>query len=108
MKIKTVLVMLAVFMLSGCFFSEDLTPEEQAEKVKQSDIRTAKIVGNIECIKGQYVYFNDQVLSFSQWNTTVKFIDKEGTLHIDSISNCAFKGNKGEATNRLENFLLFK
>jgi len=108
MKIKTVLLILAVFMLSGCFFSEDLTPEEQAEKVKQSDIRTASVVGNIECIKGQYVYFSDQVLSFSQWNTTVKFIDKEGTLHIDSISNCSFKGNKGEATEKLENYSLFK
>lgn len=108
MKIKTVLVMLAVFMLSGCFFSEDLTPEEQAEKVKPSDIRTANVVGSVQCIKGQYVYFDDKVLSFSTWNSNIDFIDKDGTLHTDSINNCAFTANKGTAPRIVSNRSLYQ
>lgn len=108
MKIKTVLVILAVFMLSGCFFSEDITPKEQAEKLKQSDIRTANVVGSVECVKGQYVYFNDKVLSFSTWNSSIDFIDKDGTLHTDSINNCSFTANKGTSPRNVSNRNLYQ
>lgn len=108
MKIKKVLVMLGVFMLSGCFFSEDSSPEKEAEKVKQSDIRTAKVVGSVECIKGQYVYFDDKVLSFNAWNSNIDFIDKDGTLHTDSINNCSFTANKGTAPRNVSNSNLYQ
>lgn len=103
MKIKTVLMMFAIFMLSGCFFSEDITSEERAEKVKQSDV-----VGSVQCIKGQYVYFDDKVLSFNTWESGIDFIDKDGTLHTDSINNCAFTANKGTAPRIVSNNSLYQ
>lgn len=103
MKIKTILVMFAIFMLSGCFFSEDLTQEEQ------SDIRTAEIVGHIKCSKDGETYFDYDVLSFNRWGSSgVEFINKEGTLYADSINNCAFTANKGTAPRIVSNRSLYQ
>lgn len=98
MKIKTIFVMFTVFMLSGCFFSEDPLSEEQAKKVKQSDIRTANVAGHIKCSKDGETYFDYDVLSFSRWGSSgVEFINKEGILYADSINNCTFISVKGKA-----------
>ena len=54
------------------------------------------------------MYFDDKVLSFSTWNSNIDFIDKDGTLHTDSINNCAFTANKGTAPRIVSNRSLYQ
>ncbi|MDI6976145.1 hypothetical protein [Serratia sp. Se-RSBMAAmG] len=107
MKVKSILVAVAVFMLSGCFFGP--LEEKRSENKKQSDITTASVRGHAVCyLNGQKMFDNDFVSAKDiHQGGTVEIMDKEGTVYRTGAENCFITGLKGKRVSGLYNYHLY-
>lgn len=107
MKIKFILVAVAVFMLSGCFLAP--SEEEKSDNKKQSDITTASVRGHAVCyLNGQKMFDGDVVSARDIYQGgTVEIMDKEGTVYRTGTENCFITGLKGKRVSGLYNYHLY-
>lgn len=107
MKIKSILVAVAVFMLSGCFLAP--SEEEKSDNKKQSDIATASVRGHAVCyLNGQKMFDNDFVSARDiLQGGSVEIMDKEGTVYRTGTENCFITGLKGKRVSGLYNYHLY-
>lgn len=99
MKIKSILLAVAVCMLSGCFLKVD---------EKQSHIETADIMGHAICYLSGIKMFDDDFLSARELSNknVVEIISKDGTVYHTGVENCFITGLKGKRAAELYNYNL--
>lgn len=107
MKIKSILVAVAVCMLSGCFLAP--SPEEKLENKKQSDIATASVRGHAVCYLNSEKMFDGDFVSARDiyQGRSVEIMDKEGAVYRTGADNCFITGLKGKRVTGLYNYNLY-